>query len=106
MFKEILGDAFPIIKEFAPAIASAIGSPISGIATMFGINLLGNAFGISPAEVSKLGAAIVENPEAQTKLQQIQDSFSEWFTNHAEQFKMPSSVEVNIKMNWNNLQNQ
>ena len=100
MFKELLGDAFPIIQRIAPAIASALGSPIAGGATLAAVNLLSNAFGISPEKVGNLGDAISNDPKAEITLAALESNFSSFFKANNLNIKMPATVEINIKLAW------
>jgi hypothetical protein len=100
MFKEILGNAFPIIEKVAPVIASALGSPFNGAAAMFGINLLAHAFGINPSNVNELSDAILSHPDSHDKLSRLEDCFAEWFENNQQYFKLPTKAEFNIKLEW------
>ena len=79
MFKDVLGDAFPLIEKFAPLIATAVSSPAAGAATMIGLNLLANAFGIKPSSLDKLGDSIVGDPNCEKKLCALHNQYEEWF---------------------------
>ena len=99
MFKEILGDAFPLIEKFAPAIATAVATPTAGLATAVGMHLLGVAFGIQPGNADALKDAIMHNPE---QLGSLNEKFVKYF-----QFvRMPAEAELNIKLKWANQDNQ
>ena len=103
MFKELLGEAFPIIEKVAPLVASLVGSPIAGIASTVAISALGKAFGVSSSDVAQISQAITADPDGCSgKLANLESQFAEWFQNGATSLKMPSAVEVNVKMNWNN----
>lgn len=101
MFEKILGEAFPLIQQYAPVIATALGSPVAGTATVLGINLLSHAFGIKPNQVDTLEKTIMNDPEATNRLSNLEAIFSEWFKSHENQIRMPSKVEMNIKLEWN-----
>jgi hypothetical protein len=100
MFKEILGEAFPIVQRVAPIIATALGSPIAGSATMFGLNLLASAFGVNPSNIKSLENAIVTDPDAESRLGDLESQFSDWFQSNAHKFKMPLKAEINVKLEW------
>lgn len=104
MFKDILGDAFPVIEKVAPAIASAIASPAAGVVTTFAITLLAHAFGLTPDGVKKLGAAIMDSPDANDRLSGLEETFSNWFKNILPTMRFPSKAEINVKLEWNNTQ--
>lgn len=96
MFKEMLGESFALLEKFAPSIASAIGSPAAGTATMFGLNLLSSAFGV-PA--NNLGSALTTSHDCSDRLCQLEETFGQWFKNNSGQIRLPSTVE--IKISWN-----
>lgn len=93
MFKEILGDAFPLLEKYAPMVASTLGSPIAGSATAFVLNSLRTSFGINDPDISKLGAAIVSSNDACDILSQLESNLKN--------IRLPSSIEINIKLAWN-----
>ncbi len=97
MFKEILGEAFPLIQHIAPILAGALGSPLAGIGTTAAIHLLGSAFGVKPEEITKLGDVIKSHPEAETKLSLLESIFSE-----LQSVKLPSKIAVSINIEWPN----
>jgi hypothetical protein len=98
MFKDLLGDAFPIIEKVAPVIAGILGSPVEGVAAQYVITALGNAFGIAPKEISHLGDAIVNEPLAQDKLSILESVLPQLFAKNS--LKFPSHVEISIKADW------
>jgi len=100
MFKQILGEAFPVLEKVAPLIASVVGTPAAGSAAVVGMNLLSNALGLNPANVEQVGPAILANPDANNILASLEDKFSVWFKNAVPQMKELSSMEINIKMTW------
>lgn len=100
MFKEILGDAFPVIEKFAPLIASAIGTPAAGSATLLGMHLLASAFNINPANTQNFGHEIVNNPDAQNILQTLESQYGDTFRTALAKMPMPSNLEINLKVTW------
>jgi hypothetical protein len=100
MFKEVLGDAYPLIEKLAPAFAAALTSPLGGAMALTAVNLLSTAFGINPKEVKKLGETIVNDPEADSILENLEDLFSSML--HQQwSVKCPAKVEFNVKLEWN-----
>jgi hypothetical protein len=99
MFKEIFAEAFPVIEKLAPSIAGAIGSPVASAATMFGINLLGNALNVNPVNVRDVAQAVLTDPDAQGKISDLETMFAQWFKGH-QCFKMPAKAEINVKLEW------
>lgn len=102
MFKEILGDAFPIIEKFAPIIGSALGSPAAGTAAGYLINLVANAFGVNISDIRKLAPAILGDDRAGEKLSDLEFTFADWIQNASRNFqlKLPQKIELNLKVEW------
>lgn len=98
MFKEILGESWPVLQKVAPVIASAIGTPAAGSAAIVGMNLLANALGINPANINQIGPAILSHPDSNEVLSSLESRFSEWFKSYVPTLRMPTSLEINIKM--------
>lgn len=63
---------FDIVGKSAPVVASALGSPVAGIA----LSLLGNAFGGSPQDPNSILEKLTNDPETQIKLAQIEADHS------------------------------
>lgn len=99
MFKELLGEAFPIIEKTAPIMASVLGSPIAGTATLWGLDLLSAAFGINPSDPAKLKEAVLQNPNSYNMLNTLEGYFKSNFP----QLKAPSKAEINLKIEWDTL---
>lgn len=97
MFKEILGEAFPIIQKVAPVIAGAVGSPVAGAAAMLGVNLVANAFGISNRDIHKLGDAILSNPDADNRLTELEGSFGHMLKTYPQDINL-SGIEGTFKV--------
>ena len=100
MFKEILGEAFPVLQKIAPVIANAVGTPTAGSAAIIGMNLLANALDLNPANLNQIGPAILANPDANNILASLEDRFAGWFKSYVPTLKMPISLEINVKMTW------
>lgn len=100
MFKEILGDAFPIIQRFAPFISLALSNPLAGELTSFGLNLLSNAFGVNPNEVQKLSESILSTQDPSSLLSNAEKEFTNWFK--LNNIRLPNKLEFNIKIEWDN----
>lgn len=106
MFKELLHDSWPIIEKFAPSVSTALGSPFGGIATKFGLDLLGASFNLNTPDITQLGSSILQDPNADIKMGFVESMFVEWFKNNSNQIKMPSKAEINIKLEWSNATDQ
>ncbi len=94
MFKEILGDAFPIIEKAAPILAGILGSPVSGVVANVALKAVAKKFGIDDLAANDLPAAITNDPEAEHKLCQLEQMVSDFFKDHS--IPMPSHLEVNL----------
>lgn len=100
--KDMLGEAFPILEKFAPDIAAGIGGPV-GIALSAALPLLGKAFGSGAGDLPGLAAAIVGDPNVQEKLAALNEEHATWMANFTKEFPFPSSAEINIKLNWDHI---
>ncbi len=94
MFKELLSDAWPIIEEVAPKVASTLAGPYAEAATLV-FGLLVKVFGCDKHDIPTLLKSISEDPESHSKLLEVQSSIPDNIKNI-----MPSSAEVTIKLNW------
>lgn len=104
MFKEVLADVFPLIEKFAPTVANALGSPWAGAVSIGVLNLLGNAFGVNPADPKNLCTHIQATSDAEGILSQLEFNFADWIKSSNVQFKMPNKAELNIKLEWDQAQ--
>jgi hypothetical protein len=101
-FKEVLSDVYPIIEKYAPTLATALGSPLSGMAAVFGANIIANAFGVNVNDVKRLPEIIGSDLDAKEKLCSLEETFSSFFQNASNNFKMPNHLEVTVKASWLN----
>ena len=62
------GGLAKLVGEAAPLVASALGSPLEGVA----VSLLAGAFGVDVKDINGLQAAISADPEAAIKLKTIE----------------------------------
>lgn len=101
MFHEIVKDIFPLIKDTAPGIASALGLGSLSSATPWALYLLSKAFGIDMDKVKDLPKAIINDPNHEEKLSNLNDYFSDWFSSNrvARDIKI-TSFELNVKLNF------
>lgn len=102
MFKDLLGEAFPVIEKFAPTIATVLGSPLAGTATYVAMNALRSAFNLKDAAPSQIVSEISSNSQSESILKNMENNFAEMFKNSGILVKMPSSIEINLKMSWEN----
>lgn len=99
MFKEILGNAWPIIEKVAPTIASFLGSPLINISTTFIVSAISKAFGLDPNDVHKLGEAILNDPLAQDKLGTLEETYKSALTKN---FNLRFPNDIKVEMHWDN----
>ena len=97
--KEIFEDALPIISNFAPSIGAAIGGPV-GLAAGYIIPVLANAFNGNPANLQELAAKIATDPEAQSKLQNVEQCHGDVVCSLMQSVNSLANAEVNIKLSW------
>lgn len=106
MFKQILGEAFPLLEKVAPLIASVVGSPVAGSAAVVGMNLMANALGLNPANVEQVGPAILSHPEISSVLRSLESKFGPWLKSFNPTSAMPSSMKINIELMWDPIQKE
>ncbi len=97
--KDLLKDALPFISSFAPSIAGAIGGPV-GLAAGYVLPVLADAFNIHPSNIAGLATKIVNDPDAQKKLEQIENDYGDIVNSLTNSFNHLASAEINIKLNW------
>ena len=96
MLETVWKEIAPIICTAAPAVATALGSPLAGVAT----SLVCNSFNVDPKKPENLVSKILENiPVSTEKLKSIDYNSSELF-NKFLNWKSPSEMELNLKMKW------
>ena len=99
--KSIFSEALPIIESCAPSLASLVGGPV-GMASGLAISVLAKAFGTHPKDFNGLASAILADPSVKDKLSALEAEHGSWLTEVMDDLKLPSHVEVNIKMDWDN----
>lgn len=97
--KDIFSDAFPLIQKYAPTIGAALGGG-PGFAIGALLPILGNAFNAHPGDIKTLVSNIVNDPDAQAKLEQIEHEHSGWVCAMTDSVDRLTSAEVNIKLSW------
>ena len=96
---ELFSDVLPLIQKVAPTIGAAIGGPI-GLAAGYVIPVLANAFDAHPTNVKQLVSNILADPNAQSKLQDIESEHANWLSSLMDSVNNLSHAEVNIKLDW------
>ncbi len=97
--KDLLGDAFPLIKKFAPTIGSIIGGPV-GFASGYILPILANAFNAHPTDFKELIANIVNDPASQSKLENLESEHCDWLCKTLDSVGNLAEAEINIKLKW------
>jgi hypothetical protein len=98
--KELFSDALPIISKFAPSIGAAIGGPV-GLASGYAIPILASAFGAHPTDVRGLVQKIVNDSEAQSKLEGLEHEHGDWICALVDSVGNLSKAEIHINLEWN-----
>ena len=100
MLKEILGDTFNVISHAAPIMVSALINPAAGIATKFAIAAVSHALNLSSTDPKELATAIQNTPNIQEIFSELESRFG-GLINNINNLKMPTNIEINLKLNWN-----
>lgn len=100
LMKEILGDTFHVISQAAPVIAGTLINPAAGFATKFAMAMIANALNAKSNNPEDIVTAIKNSPNAHDILSELESKFSNVLLS-LPSLKMPSNVEVNVKLNWN-----
>ena len=97
--KELFSDALPIINKFAPTIGTALGGPF-GFAAGYLIPVLAKAFDAHPTNLAGLAHAIINDPNTEDKLKEIEHEHCDWLCTTLDSVSNLASAEINIKLNW------
>lgn len=97
--KELLIEALPIIKNFAPSIGAAIGGPV-GLTAGTALHILANTFESTPSNPLQLVEKIVKDPDSQKKLEKVEQEHGEWLSSLMDSVDTLSKAEFNIKLEW------
>jgi hypothetical protein len=93
-----LSEIAHILLEASPMIASALGSPLSGIA----VSLLSHAFGVDSQNPSDLVSKVMSDvPAATTILQSLEAQHGDIIKKLMNGANNLASAEINIKLSWN-----
>lgn len=93
-FKELLGEAFPIIEKCAPVVATAVGGNIAGTA-IAALMLVGKYFNSpKPFRVTDIKDAILNHPESESILKNLAENFSGEMVDILKQH-FPKEIEIN-----------
>jgi len=92
--KSALMDILPLIEKSAPAIASAIGTPSTGVV----VSLLCDLFGANKNDLTDLVNKVISDPSADKKLVSVQDTFFNnvkgWLSSK------PSKAVISLCLEW------
>lgn len=83
----MLSELISIVEKSAPLLASALGSPVAGIA----VSLIENAFGITQSNPTQLAAAVSADPDAVAKLKALEFQ-------HEDELKTIASTSYGIEV--------
>jgi hypothetical protein len=97
--KEIFNDALPIVSKFAPSIGAAIGGPV-GLATGYAIPILANAFGTHPTDLRGLVTKIINDSDAKTKLEGLEEEHGDWLCSLEDSLNNLAKAEIHINLEW------
>lgn len=95
MFKEVL----PLISKYSPTISAAIGGPY-GFAIGYLIPILAKTFNCDPQNIAGLVKNIINDPDAQSKLESIEHDHCDWLCSIMDNVDRLSNAEINIKLSW------
>ena|ERR1700756_338575 len=97
--KEMLVDALPIIKEFAPTIAGAIGGPV-GMAAGYVVPILANAFEGKSSNLKDLSQKIISHPQCKDILCSLESEHNVTIQSLLNNLNDLASLEITIKLAW------
>ena len=98
--KELFSDALPIISKFAPSIGGAISGPV-GIAAGYIVPVLASAFGAPSTNISDIVSKILNDPDAQEKLQVIEHDHGSWLCGIMDSVNNLTKADIHITLEWN-----
>lgn len=99
MFKKEFDLVMPWLKVAAPTIGSAIGGPF-GAAVGYIIPVLANAFGAHPTDIKDLVQKMLENPDRDKIIQQVEHEHGDWICTLMDSTSNLTKAEVTIKLEW------
>lgn len=97
MFSEVLEQVLP---KAATLLATVFGSPIAGVVTDMGMNMLASKFGVPPKDVAALHQAIQNDPASSDKLGEIDDILVNFLQKQVANPKALSKFNLSINMEW------
>ena len=96
-FKDLLEDALPVIKNFAPTIATAIGGPM-GAATGYAVKALADTFDAKPENIHDVCKNIITDPCACKKLSNLENDHKDFIQSLIGNFDDLSKAEISFKI--------
>ena len=97
--KDLLIDALPIIKQFAPTIGAAIGGPI-GMAAGYVIPVLANAFEGNPDNLKDLSQKIISHPQCKDILCTLENNHNTFLSQINNAINELAKAEITVKLEW------
>jgi len=90
-FKDALLDVLPIIEKGAPILATALGSPLAGIA----VSALASAFDVKNNHLPSIIDNIKSSIDPDNRLLRAETEYTSYFTQRPLQ-----SAELTVKLQW------
>ena len=97
--KDKFRDALPLLEKFAPTIAGTIGGPY-GMAAGYIIPILAAAFGAHPTDINGIITQILQDPQAQGKLEELEHEHGDWLCTLTESVSNLIKAEIHISLEW------
>lgn len=100
LIHEALTDALPIIENAAPLVASAIGSPLAGVA----IKCIEDVLGLKGGDLPALTSHILSDTSINDKLASAQSHFMQYLqSNCLNRPLLKANISINLE--WDSLNN-
>ncbi len=97
--KDVFRDALPIIKNFAPSIAAAIGGPV-GVATGYVLPILASAFGVDSSNPRSIAEAILAGSNSEDTLKELEHEHGDWICKLLDSVGNLASAKINVELTW------
>ncbi len=97
----VFKDVLPLLRQYAPTIAHAIGGP-SGLVINFIVPLLAKTFNSDVHNISDLVKNINTDQNSADKLKTIEQEHAQFIQDLLAQMNHIESAELNLKIQWRN----
>ena len=98
---DIFKESFPLIEQYAPAVATAINAPL-GVAASFIMPILTQAFGVQTGDIKGLASSIIKDTDAPSILKNIQSLHGDWLTELLQSANKLSKAQITVNLEWAN----